>query len=89
MPGQRYFRVRGIWDGTPGVFRAHEDCEQAAQQWRDYHDSMWDEGCVLNADVEPEDHYWLAVEFPDVADRLGIAVWADPAFPPIAPAWVS
>ena len=70
--GQRYTRTRGVWEGTPGVFRAHVECEDAANAWRDYHDSMWDEGCLLNADVTPEDHEWLLPEFPIVAERLGI-----------------
>lgn len=72
-PGERYERTRGIWEGTPGVFRCHTECEDAANHWRDYHDSMWDEGCLLNADVQPEDHEWLIAEFPTVAERLGIS----------------
>lgn len=81
LPGQRYFRLRGIWDGDPGVFRAHQECEYAAQQWLDYHDCMSDEGCLLSADIEPEDWGWLLVDFPAVAERLGIAGWARPEFP--------
>lgn len=89
MPGQRYLRVRGIWEGAPGVFRAHDECEYAAQQWREYHDSMWDEGCLLKADIEPEDHTWLLDEFPIVAERLGIAAWALPEYPRMRTYWPS
>lgn len=71
--GERYLRTRGVWEGNPGVFRSHVECDEASTAWRDYHDSAWDEGCLLNADVEAEDHEWLIAEFPIVAERLGIA----------------
>lgn len=80
-PGQQYMRVRGIWEGTPGVFRAHDDCHEASRTWRDHHDAMWYEACLLCSDVEPEDHQWIVAEYPEVAERLNIAAWARPEFP--------
>lgn len=87
MTGQRYMRLRGIWDGAPGVFRAHEDCHFAAEEWRHNNDPMGDEGCLLTADIQREDHWWLVNEFPEVAERLEICAWALPEYPPITVHW--
>jgi len=75
VPGQKYRRLRGIWEGTPSIFRSHAECEDAAAQMRDYHDLLPDEGVpLLHTDTQPEDHEWIVDEFPVVASRLGIVL---------------
>lgn len=72
-PGQQYERIRGVWEGTPSVFKSHLECRDCAHQmWRD-RDYNYDEGILLSADVEPEDHEWIRKEYPVVAERLGFA----------------
>ncbi len=71
--GQEYQRLRGIWDGTPGVFKSHPDCRRAAAKMHKMKDLLYDEGVLLMSDVEQDDHEWLLAEFPAVAGRLGIA----------------
>ena len=69
--GEPYERVRGVWEGSPGVFKSHMECRDCAlEMWkvRDYND---DEGILLSADVEPDDHEWIRAEYPVVAQRLG------------------
>lgn len=72
VPGETYRRFRGVWEGTPGVFKSHTECESAAEQMRENADLNWDEGVLLCSDISPEDHEWLLAEFPVVAARLGI-----------------
>lgn len=71
--GTQYERTRGIWEGTPGTFKSHLECRDCAHKMWKLRDYMWDEGILLSADVEPEDHEWIREEYPVVADRLGFA----------------
>jgi hypothetical protein len=87
-PGQRYLRIRGIWDGDPGIFRAHDDCHWASEALIDNLNGIGDEGSLLSDDVQPEDHWWLLQDFPVVAERLGIVGWAKPAYPPMTMHWI-
>ena len=70
-PGEQYERTRGIWEGTPGVFRSHLECRDCAHEIWKLLGCNWDEGVLLSADVEPEDHEWIAEKYPAVAERLG------------------
>src|ERR1700679_2615683 len=72
--GEPYERVRGVWDGTPGVFKSHMECRDCAHEMWKARDYNYDEGILLSADVEPEDHDWIRDEFPIVAERLGFGV---------------
>ncbi len=72
-PGEQYERTRAIWDGSPGTFRCHLECRDCARKMWKMRDYMWDEGILLSADIEPEDHEWIREEYPIVAQRLGFA----------------
>jgi hypothetical protein len=70
--GESYRRIRGVWDGDPGVFRAHIDCEDVARKMHRNHGLCSDEGIILRSDVEAEDAVWIKIGFPMVAERLGL-----------------
>lgn len=74
--GERYRRLRGVWDGCPGIWRAHDDCNAVAQAIHQNGNLMWDEAVCLMDDVMPEDHEWIITEYPAVAARLGLRVMA-------------
>lgn len=70
--GSVYRYTFSVWEGTPGSFRSHIECDTVAREmWRN-RNYCWDEGILLTADVEPEDHEWLLSDHPVVAARLGI-----------------
>ena len=70
--GTRYHRVRGVWEGDPGVFRSHVECAEVADKMHRNHGLCSDEGILLSSDVEAEDAAWIKVEYPVVAERLGL-----------------
>lgn len=42
LPGHRYVRSSGIWDGSPGSHAQHEDCADLLQHIADTHcDGVW------------------------------------------------
>jgi predicted RNA-binding Zn-ribbon protein involved in translation (DUF1610 family) len=73
VPGDRY-RRQVCADGGLQTYRAHEDCDKAAQRYAELAqlDPIWDEPPNLRNDLCPEDYWWLLDEFPVVADRFGI-----------------
>lgn len=72
VPGDVYRRVRGVWEGDPGVFRSHFDCAEVATKLHREHGVASDEGITLSSDIETEDYLWILAEWPVVAARLGI-----------------
>lgn len=69
--GERHVRQSYV-DGTPRTYRAHTDCNEAAEEWRINAQSRDDEGVCLHDDVEQGDWPWIVWKFPAVAARLGI-----------------
>src|SRR5271170_3885703 len=70
-PSAKYRRVRGVCEGYPFVWRAHEYCDIVAREIHHDGNLLWDETVVLTDDVQPEDHEWIRAEYPAVAARLG------------------
>ena len=71
--GDRYRRVRGVWEGEPGTFKSHTDCADAYSALHYNNGLFHDEGFDMRSDLEADDRIFLLVEFPSVAARLGIA----------------
>ena len=70
--GQRY-RKQVYTDGGFQVYRAHEDCDNAASDHMAMggYDPRYDDPTILVNALCPEDGPWLRVKYPDVAKRLG------------------
>lgn len=71
--GERYRRQVHV-DGDLCTYRAHEDCDQAAQRYAELAQlhPNWDDPPNLRNDLCHEDYCWLLDEFPLVADRFSI-----------------
>jgi hypothetical protein len=71
--GQRY-RKQVTADGDLSVYRAHESCDAAVTRYVELADlhPLHDTPPLL-IDLGVENNCWIIEEFPDVADRLGIA----------------
>ena len=61
-PGERYREQVNTWDGF-GTYKAHEDCDAAAQGYG------LGEDCRVH-DIAGEDRPWLEQHFPSVAKRF-------------------
>jgi hypothetical protein len=71
LVGTIYIRERGVWEGSPYVYKAHLECQEAVAALHQQRNLNWDEGINLS-DLELEDHEWLLEEHPIVAERCGI-----------------
>ncbi len=78
-PGCRYVHRVGKWEGEFDTYRAHEDCESAAQEIWSLANLDWDEGVIITEEYanEPEGTAAILVkDYPAVAARLGIETTA-------------
>jgi hypothetical protein len=66
-PGERYRRVRFIYDGGPEIAKEHVLCSAAVQQAIDELGLGWDEYPDFHEDVAPIIREVLSLAFPGVA----------------------
>jgi len=67
-PGERYREQVNTWDGF-GTYKAHEDCDLAAQRYAELNGVLHEEHVPL-FNITRKDKPWIETEFPSVAKRF-------------------
>jgi hypothetical protein len=72
--GEMYRRQTYVEDRLINTYKAHDDCDAAAQRYAELADlhPLNDDPPRLVDDLGRDDWWWLLDEFPCVADRFGV-----------------
>ena len=78
LPGEKYLRTEGKWDGYMMTYKSHSDCHACCVALADHLQLFADEGLRNPDDFEPEDWAWLSEVMPKESARLRAAYKRQP-----------